>query len=94
MHDINCPYCGAELEICHDDGVGYEENEIHQQQCSHCEKNFAFTTTISYSYDGEKADCLNGGDHKWEKVKSYPNYWPDRKRCRVCGEEIRGEIKK
>ncbi len=25
MKDINCPYCDAELDICHDDGFGYEE---------------------------------------------------------------------
>ena len=24
--DVECPYCGAEQEINHDDGYGYDEN--------------------------------------------------------------------
>ena len=27
MYDVECPYCGAEIEINHDDGYGYEEDE-------------------------------------------------------------------
>jgi len=34
IETVNCPYCGAEQEICHDDGYGYEEDVLHQQECS------------------------------------------------------------
>ena len=38
--DVYCPYCGAEQEINHDDGYGYEEDRRYQQQCGECEKTF------------------------------------------------------
>lgn len=34
--DLNCPYCDKELEVCHDDGFGYEEGVKHQMECSGC----------------------------------------------------------
>lgn len=64
--DLECPYCNKELEVCHDDGQGYEENVLHQMECEHCNKNFVFTTSISFYYEPEKADCLNDGIHKWK----------------------------
>lgn len=60
--DIICPYCDAEQEINHDDGFGYEEGIKHEMQCSKCKKNFVFETSISFNYDAEKADHLNGTD--------------------------------
>jgi hypothetical protein len=30
MNDIECPYCDAENEVCHDDGYGYEEGKAHE----------------------------------------------------------------
>ena len=50
MSDCKCPYCGNDVEICHDDGYGYAEEETHQQGCPHCEKTFAFTTMIHFTY--------------------------------------------
>ena len=29
MSDMQCPYCGADQEVCHDDGAGYSEDERH-----------------------------------------------------------------
>ncbi len=92
MSDINCPYCEKEIEICHDDGVGYEEGVTHNQQCKYCDKYFTFTTSISYHYEAEKADCLNGSPHKWEKVRHYPKHFPEWVRCVVCDEEVGGEF--
>lgn len=92
MHDIECPYCGAELEINHDDGCGYAEDEKHEQQCSRCEKSFVFTTTISFSYDVEKAPCLNGGAHDMKPVVHYPRCYPEWKRCSCCSHEVRGAL--
>ena len=83
--DIECPYCGAEQNIDHDDGTGYAEDEIHQQHCTKCEKYFAFTTMVSYSYDVAKADCLNDGEHKWEATYTYLLH-ATKMVCIQCGE--------
>ena len=42
MNDIDCPYCDAELDICHDDGFGYAEGVKHQMECDKCNKTFVF----------------------------------------------------
>ena len=85
-NDVECPYCGAGQEINHDDGQGYAEDELHQQECSACEKTFVFWTTISFDYSPQKADCLNGSEHDYEKTHTYP---PEaaRLRCKMCGDE-------
>lgn len=72
MEDVECPYCGIAQEINHDDGVGYEENQMHEQQCPDCEKFFAYTTSISFYYSVNKADCLNGSEHKYRAMTTYP----------------------
>ena len=93
MSDIECPYCQHEQEVNHDDGFGYEENELHEVQCHECNKYFVFTTYISYSYTSYKADCLNGANHNLYKVTHYPPIWPDWVRCKDCEYEKRGEYK-
>lgn len=90
MKDTECPYCGAEIEINHDDGYGYEEGEIHQQTCRGCGKTFGYTTGISFHYDTHKADCMNGGEHNYKEVTQYG--WPEPRvllRCVDCDHEIR-----
>lgn len=86
MNDVECPYCGAEVEINHDDGYGYEEDETYEQQCPECEKNFSYTTYISFSHTAYKADCLNGSPHKYEKTTTYPPEFA-KLRCADCGDE-------
>jgi len=86
MHEVECPYCEKEIEICHDDGFGYEEDQKHEYQCPECEKNFVFWTTISISNSAEKADCLNDGFHNYEKTKTYPPEFA-KMRCIMCGHE-------
>jgi ribosomal protein S27E len=86
MKDVKCPYCGNEQYICHDDGQGYSEDEIHQQWCGNCEKYFVYTTYISFHYDVSKADCLNGNPHKYKPTITYPKEFT-RMRCVDCGEE-------
>ncbi len=89
MSDVECPYCGKEQEICHDDGFGYEEGVAHEQECGDCEKTFVFQTSISFYYEGYKADCLNGEPHQWSEPKMY---WRDKdankelwsRRCNDC----------
>ena len=86
MKDINCPYCNAELNIDHCDGQGYDEDELHQQECEDCNKSFVFTTSIIYSYYPSKADCLNGGNHNYKIVTTYPKYF-SKMRCTSCDDE-------
>jgi hypothetical protein len=86
MHDVECPYCGKGVEINHDDGYGYDESKTHNQECSHCDKTFAYSTLISFDYDAWKADCLNGGEHKWKKTLTHPPCFA-RHICEDCGEE-------
>ena len=89
MFDIECPYCGAEQEIDHEDGYGYEEGEKHQQECDECEKIFVYTTTVSFDHDAEEAPCLNGGEHRLEKIYGAPAaFFKYKKRCAHCDEEV------
>lgn len=81
--DIKCPYCEHEQDICHDDGYGYEESIAHQQQCGKCNKHFVFYTSISFYYEVEKADCLNGGEHDWKPTRTYPKEFTDME-CNMC----------
>lgn len=83
MADLECPYCEAEQEVNHDDGFGYEEDQRHEQECSECGKTYTFTTMISYHYDAEKADCLNGGEHVFQMSATYPREY-SRMDCRDC----------
>lgn len=84
--DIECPYCEEGLDICHDDGFGYEEGVKHQYECQHCGKRFIFETSISFYYDAERADCLNGGDHSYELSRRYPIEFSKMK-CSTCSDE-------
>jgi uncharacterized Zn-finger protein len=87
--DVECPYCEKFVEINHDDGYGYEENETHNQECGYCGNVFAYTTSISFSYESEKAPCLNGGGHKTKPVLGDPReYFVGVTRCEYCGEEF------
>ena len=94
MSDVDCPYCGEPQEINHDDGYGYSEDEIYEQECSNCEKTFAYTTSISFYYEATKADCLNGGEHDLRPVIHYPRYWSNWVRCSMCGHEEKGEYRR
>jgi hypothetical protein len=85
-NDVTCPYCDEEIEINHDDGNGYEEDVTHQQECSNCHKTFVFTTSIHFSYEAEKADCLNGSDHVYESTHTIPRTCT-RMRCTMCDDE-------
>lgn len=85
--DVECPYCGKGQEICHDDGYGYQEDRMHQQQCGECDKTFTYTTSISFYYDADKAPCLNEeSDHDWKPTNTIPREWT-RMRCTWCEEE-------
>lgn len=86
MFDIECPYCGKELDIDHDGGYGYAEDQIHRQECLHCEKYFVYTTQVSFNYNAKRAECLNDGNHKFEKINSFSLEF-SRYKCADCGEQ-------
>ncbi len=90
--DVECPYCEEGQEINHDDGYGYSEDVTYEQECSNCEKNFTFTTSISLFHQASKADCLNGGEHQLKKVFHVPRHYPEWKRCKDCNYENRGDF--
>ena len=81
-----CPYCGKEVEICHDDGYGMQEDEVFSETCHECGKTFAYTTTISVDHNLNKADCLNGKEHKYVVVRTFPKRY-SKNRCEDCGDE-------
>jgi hypothetical protein len=72
MNDVDCPYCGSEQEICHDDGYGYAENRRHRQKCGSCGNTFVYETCIIIEHEAYKADCLNGGEHKLSPSHTHP----------------------
>ena len=87
MSDLECPYCGAENEVCHDDGAGYAEDEAHEMECGECEKSFTFQTHISFSYHPEKADCLNDGNHPlsdWRRIWGDEHKVMEDRNCKTC----------
>ncbi len=87
MKDVRCPYCTAELNINHDDGYGYDENEIYQQGCGACGRVFTYTTSIIFSYDVATASCLNDeSDHDYKPTVTSPVEYT-RMICSMCGEE-------
>lgn len=83
MSDMECPYCGADQEVCHDDGHGYAEGVKHEHTCSECEKTFTFQTTIVLYYEAAKADCLNGSEHELVFRRSWPQQY-SRMGCKHC----------
>lgn len=83
--DVECPYCWAEVEINHDDGYGYDEYRIHEQECHECKKTFAYTVSIEVHHKAYKADCLNGSPHKYKRTNTYPPEFA-RLICVDCGD--------
>lgn len=83
MNDVDCPYCGFDQEVCHDDGFGYDEDTLHEMGCEECGKVFVFSTSIMFHYSPEKADCLNGSRHRLRRTHTYPVKHA-RLRCETC----------
>lgn len=83
--NVECPYCEKEQEINHDDGYGYEEDEVYQQQCDFCDKVFAYTTSIHFTHNANKADCLNEGEHEWKRIATTPIEYTTMG-CTMCDE--------
>ena len=90
FYDTYCPYCDEGVNIDHDDGYGYDEDVMFQQECGSCGKTFAYTSSMSWNYDPVKAPCMNGGEHKWRAMSGHPKeHFASRERCEYCDEERR-----
>ena len=67
---IKCPYCGHEFDV---DLEGYDGDDSEcEEECPECGKYFIGTLSIDYNLSSEKADCLNGGPHKWRLQVGVP----------------------
>ena len=86
--DIRCPYCDSGQKINHNNDYGCKENVLYKQQCPKCKKNFAYFTTITFNYEANQANCLNGGPHKYKSTHIYPQKYTTM-RCVACGEECK-----
>jgi len=84
--DIECPYCGEGQVINHDDGQGYEEDMLHEQECKECGKTFVFTSSLTYFYEAQRADCLNGAEHDFKLTTTNPREF-SKMRCSMCEKE-------
>lgn len=92
MGNLYCPYC----EECLGDHVDdcYNADTEYEHECSKCGKNFVFTICYYPSFTSEKADCLNGSEHNFEKINGIPEeVFKNRRRCSMCSKEIKVEGK-
>lgn len=98
MNDITCPYCYHQFDLCHDDGAFYDEDELEKEKCPECDKQFLVQSYMSWSHEAVTADCLNDGEHQWEKecskflIEEHP-YLAAREECTECGEKRLVELK-
>ena len=83
MYKCTCPYCSETMD---DPDECYEPDVTYEHECPHCEKNFVFTVDYIRTYSANKADCLNGGEHNYQKTKTYPPEYA-RMRCTMCDDE-------
>ena len=86
MRKIECPYCE---EDCDHDPEQNEEDVTYEMECPYCENTFVFTVNYYPSFSAEKAPCLNGEPHKWNKIAGCPEeYFKNKRRCEHCDKEI------
>jgi len=81
MTDDKCPYCNADVEICHDGGVCMDDGQRYEQQCDWCKKSFIYRPEVVVSHKIWRADCLNGGKHDYKKRSIQFDIYV----CEVCG---------
>ncbi len=85
MNEIECPYCEKSFDLCHDDGAYLSESSREEAECEHCGKCFMVSSSVSWYFEGEKADCLNGGEHDWQQSGGAPvEHFIGRFYCTQC----------
>lgn len=85
MKDVVCPYCGYQQDVDHED-FSRREDELFQHECYSCDKMFVYSLDVQISFKARRADCLNGGEHLWEKTQTFPVEFSVM-RCNYCGKE-------
>lgn len=82
---LHCPYCEEPID---DPDDCYEPRQDYKHECPHCGKSFVFQVEYSRDYSANKADCLNGGEHRYEEYKPYgTGELLIRRRCQDCGHD-------
>lgn len=91
--DIKCPYCNEWQNIDHDDGYGFEEDTLYEQECHNCDKTFCYITERSYAYKAYKANCLNDENaaHVFVKHTSRGKEIETYIECWICGKKKESE---
>lgn len=83
---VSCPYCNKENKLETENFNNYDQGESIERECRNCGKIFLFSYELSFEFSAQKADCLNGAEHKFERTNAYPEAF--RKiACKVCGLE-------
>ncbi len=86
MSSIECPYCDADCGIPDSE---YNDGEAYEWDCDSCGKNFIFHSEQSIDYYSNKAPCLNGEEHQWEKINGYPmECFKGKYRCIFCDKRM------
>jgi len=80
-----CPYCDKKMDDDPEDC--YEPNECYEWECLNCGKLFVFYVEYERIYREIKADCLNGGEHDYQRTCTYPPEFA-KARCTICQKEI------
>ena len=50
MDDLQCNHCNKWIEVCNDDGAGYDETMTHEQECPECDETIYFTNALINYY--------------------------------------------
>jgi hypothetical protein len=85
MKDLECPNCGAMMEVppdCED------PDYTHEAICPMCGKVFGFRVEYWPSYSSYPLPCANGLPHQWQEVPGYPReFYMGKRQCKYCGIE-------
>jgi ribosomal protein S27E len=85
-YDIQCPYCGSLAVIPEYLVCGGTEGELYQRKCEACNMMFVFRIELRYAMIPQKANCLNGMEHRYEETFARPRRFA-KLRCRDCKDE-------
>ena len=80
MYECTCPYCGKTMD---DPDECYEPDVSYEHECPHCENNFILTVDYIRIYSEKRADCLNGEEHEYQPIITYPREYT-KMRCLHC----------
>lgn len=87
LTQVQCPYCKVIDDIDYEPYGEPRDGDIMTISCPICEKNFCATLNISFSVSMESVEpCQNGGEHEWEEIRSFPDFYSVHRRCRYCEE--------